>query len=53
MKQSERARETQWQQNHPKAGGHYSPRSLFRGLKVPYNTKPGRTRIHKKEAHNG
>ena len=43
-------KETQWQQAHPKAGATYSPRSLFRGLKVPYSNVPGRKRIHPKNA---
>ena len=45
-----KARETRRQQAHPKAGATYSPRSLFRGLTVPYSTAPGRKRIHPKEA---
>ena len=45
-----KARQTQWQQKHPKAGAHYSPRGLYRGLTVPYSTAPGKKRIHKKEA---
>ena len=49
MKKS-KARETRRQQAHPKAGATYSPRSLFRGLTVPYDNKPGRSRIHPKEA---
>ena len=48
-KKNEMAKLTQFQQNNPKAGAHYSPRSLYRGLKVPYNTRPGKTRIHPKE----
>jgi hypothetical protein len=48
MKKS-KARETRRQQAHPKAGATYSPRSLFRGLTVPYDNKPGRSRIHPKQ----
>ena len=45
--------ETRKQQAHPKAGATYSPRSLYRGLTVPYSTAPGRKRIHPKEGRNG
>ena len=44
-----KARETRRQQAHPKAGAHYSPRGLFRGLTVEYSNAPGRKRIHPKE----
>jgi len=44
----QKARETRKQQAHPKAGASYSPRSLYRGLTVPYSTAPGRKRIHPK-----
>ena len=44
-----KARETRRQQAHPKAGAHYSPRSLYRSMTVPYDNKPGRSRIHPKE----
>ena len=49
MKKNRRAKETQRQQAHPKAGATFSPRSLYRGLTVPYSTQPGRKRIHPKE----
>ncbi len=39
-------KKTRWQQNHPKAGGHFSPRSLYRGLTVPYSTAPGQKYLH-------
>ena len=42
--------ETRRQQANPKAGATYSPRSLYRGLTVPFSTAPGRKRIHPKEA---
>ncbi|MBO7662410.1 MAG: hypothetical protein J6U01_03480 [Clostridia bacterium] len=45
-----KARETRRQQAHPKAGATYSPRSLYRGLTVPYSNQPGRKRIHPKKA---
>lgn len=45
----QKARETRRQQAHPKAGASYSPRSLYRGLTVPYSTAPGRKRIYPKE----
>ena len=48
MKKS-KARETRRQQAHPKAGATYSPRSLYRSLTVPYDNKPGKSRIHPKE----
>ena len=41
---------TQKQQRNPKAGAAYHPRSLYRGLTVEYSTKPGRKRIHPKQA---
>lgn len=41
--------ETRRQQAHPKTGATFSPRSLYRGLKVPFSTAPGRSRIHPKE----
>ena len=41
--------ETRRQQANPKAGATYSPRSLYRGMTVPYSTAPGRKRIHPKE----
>ena len=47
MKKS-KARETRRQQANPKAGAHYSPRSLFRGLTVPVRFEPGKIRIHPK-----
>ena len=46
---NERAKETRYQRAHPKAAAHYSPRSLYRGLKVEYSNQPGKKRIHKKE----
>lgn len=45
MKKS-KARETRHQQEHPKAGATYTPRSLYRGLTVPYSTAPGRKKLH-------
>ena len=45
----EKARETRRNQAHPKAGATYTPRSLFRGMTVPWNDAPGRKRIHPKE----
>lgn len=45
-KRKSKAKQTQWQQNHPKAGAHYSPRSLFRSLTVPYNSAPGQKYLH-------
>lgn len=45
-KRTDKAKKTRWQQNHPKAGAHYSPRSLFRGLTVPYSNKPGQKYLH-------
>ena len=44
-----KARRTRYQQTHPKAGATYSPRSLYRGLTVPFSSAPGRKRIHPKE----
>ena len=41
--------ETRKQQANPKAGATYSPRSLYRGLTVPYSTAQGRNRIHPKK----
>lgn len=41
--------ETQKQQMNPKLGATYHPRSLYRGLTVPYSTAPGRKRIHPKQ----
>lgn len=40
--------ETQKQQRNQKAGATYHPRSLYRGLTVPYSNVPGRKRIHPK-----
>ena len=42
--------ETRKQQANPKAGATYSPRSLYRGLTVPFSTEPGRSRIHPKQS---
>ena len=44
-----KAKQTRYHKAHPNAGAHYSPRSLYRGLKVAYSNKPGKKRIHKKE----
>lgn len=44
-----RGKETRYQQAHPKAGAVYSPRALYRGLKVPYSSQPGKKRIHPKQ----
>ena len=44
-----RAKETQHNQAHPKAGATYSPRKLYRGLTVPYSSEPGKKRIHPKK----
>lgn len=46
MKRNDKARKTKYQQAHPKAGAHYSPRSLFRGMTVPYSSKPGQKYLH-------
>lgn len=46
MKRKDKAKKTQHQQNHPKAGATYSPRSLFRGLTVSYSNKPGQKYLH-------
>lgn len=35
--------------NGKQEGGTFSPRSLYRGLTVPWSNKPGRKRIHPKE----
>ena len=48
MKKS-KARETKRQQANPKAGAHYSPRSLYRSLTVPFSREPGKSRIHPKQ----
>ncbi len=50
MNRNRNRKETQWQQEHPKAGGHYSPRFLYRGMKAKYSSAPGRARIHPKPA---
>ena len=41
-----KARETQHQQAHPKAGASYSPRKLYRGLTVELRTGPGQKYLH-------
>ena len=43
-----KAREAMKGQINPKAGAHYSPRSLYRSLTVEYKTEPGKSRIHPK-----
>ena len=43
---------TKYQQAHPLAGAHYSPRSLFRGLTVPYSDKPGQKYLHPEKHRN-
>ena len=45
-KRNSKARKTRYHQEHPNAGAHYSPRSLFRGLTVPYSDKPGQKYLH-------
>ena len=45
-KRKDKSKQTKWQQSHPKAGAHYSPRSLFRGLTVPYSNEPGQRYLH-------
>lgn len=39
-------KKTQRHQAHPNAGAHFKPRSLFRGLTVPYSTKPGQKYLY-------
>lgn len=46
MKRKDKAKQTQHQQANPKAGAHYSPRSLFRNLTVPYSDHPGQRYLH-------
>ena len=43
---NQRAKETQWQQAHPKAGASYHPRKLYRGLKFEMRTGPGQKYLH-------
>lgn len=43
---TEKVKETQWQQAHPKAGASYHPRKLYRGLKVELRTGPGQKYLH-------
>lgn len=43
---TEKAKETQWQQAHPKAGASYHPRKLYRGLKFELRTGPGQKYLH-------
>lgn len=43
---SRNRRETQRHQAHPNAGKSFHPRSLFRGLTVPYNTAPGQKYLY-------
>lgn len=41
-----RGKETRHYQAHPKAGRSFHPRSLFRGLTVPFRTAPGQKYLH-------
>ena len=41
-----RKKMTQRHQAHPNAGKSFHPRSLFRGLTVPYSTAPGQKYLH-------
>lgn len=43
---SPKGRKTQRQQAHPLAGRSFHPRSLFRGLTVPYSQAPGQKYLH-------
>ena len=43
---SPQGRKTQKHQAHPNAGRSFHPRSLFRGLTVPYSTAPGQKYLH-------
>jgi len=43
---SPQGRKTQKHQAHPNAGKSFHPRSLFRGLTVPYSTAPGQKYLH-------
>jgi len=47
-----RKKKTQYHQAHPNAGKSFSPRSLFRGLTVPYNTAPGQKYLHPERRRN-
>lgn len=47
-----RKKKTQHHQAHPNAGGSFHPRSLFRGLTVPYNTAPGQKYLHPERRRN-
>ena len=40
------AKFTQHHQAHPNAGKTFHPRSLFRGMSVPYSNKPGQKYLH-------
>jgi len=47
-----RKKKTQYHQTHPNAGKSFHPRSLFRGLTVPYNTAPGQKYLHPERRRN-
>ena len=47
-----RKKKTQYHQAHPNAGKSFHPRSLFRGLTVPYSTAPGQKYLHPERRKN-
>lgn len=47
-----RKKKTQYHQAHPNAGRSFHPRSLFRGLTVPYSTAPGQKYLHPERRKN-
>ena len=40
------AKETRYHQAHPNAGMSFHPRSLYRGLTVPFRTEPEQKYLH-------
>ena len=45
-KKNKNKRFTQRHQANPNAGASFHPRSLFRGLTIPFNTSPGQKYLH-------
>ena len=48
-----RARKTRKHQRNPNAGATFHPRSLFRGLTVPWSNKPGQKYLHPERHRTG
>lgn len=46
MKRNDKGKKTRYQQAHPKIGMSFHPRSLFRGLTVPYRNTPGQKYLY-------